>query len=310
MMTLGEFLRRERETKGVTLEQVASNTKIALYLLHALEADQYSELPAKPFLRGFVLSYCRFIGLNGRETLAGYESFINQRCVEKIHKEVGEGTHFFDHRNNETRSRLILFFSIFGFVLLGGVFIVFVKPRLHQSSQLDRLKAMHLNKDLPVAPTALFQEEPKEIVVQAPVENKPENKKENKKEAGQNQKDPLDSGLNLGRSEIRHKIVLKTLADIWVRYRVDERPVRKFVIRQGKSLYLRARTGLVLQVSNSKSIILSYNGQAQDPADELIQFFPSHYAKIDNQAAKWGPLPLTSDPSKKILENIEKLSTH
>ena len=52
--SLGEFLRLERERRGITIEQVASATKVSVRLLHSLEADQYSELPAKPFVRGFV----------------------------------------------------------------------------------------------------------------------------------------------------------------------------------------------------------------------------------------------------------------
>ena len=62
--SLGQYLRQERERRGITIEQVASATKIGIKTLHALEEDRYSELPARPFIRGFVTSYARFIGLD------------------------------------------------------------------------------------------------------------------------------------------------------------------------------------------------------------------------------------------------------
>ena len=40
-MTLGEFLRTEREKRGITIDQVASETKVGVRILHALESDQY-----------------------------------------------------------------------------------------------------------------------------------------------------------------------------------------------------------------------------------------------------------------------------
>ena len=39
--TLGEFLRQERERRGMTIEQVASATKINVRMLHALEAKLF-----------------------------------------------------------------------------------------------------------------------------------------------------------------------------------------------------------------------------------------------------------------------------
>ena len=55
--TLGEYLRSEREKREITIEQVASATKVGVRTLILLEADQYAELPVRPFVLGFVRSY-------------------------------------------------------------------------------------------------------------------------------------------------------------------------------------------------------------------------------------------------------------
>src|SRR5947209_19798491 len=105
--SLGEYLRHERERRGITIEQLASATKIGVRQLHALESDHYSELPAKPFVRGFVTSYCRFIGLDPKETLARYHEFIEQKAQDRPTRDSGHSGYAFEKREGE-QSRVIL----------------------------------------------------------------------------------------------------------------------------------------------------------------------------------------------------------
>src|SRR5689334_2016055 len=106
-LSLGEFLRQERERRGITLEQVASATKIGVKNLHALEADHYVDLPAKPFIRGFVNSYCRFIGLDSKETLTRFGKFIDSKAADRPNREGGHSGYAFEKREGE-QSRTVL----------------------------------------------------------------------------------------------------------------------------------------------------------------------------------------------------------
>jgi cytoskeleton protein RodZ len=49
--SLGEYLKRERELRQISLEEVAEGTKIAIYRLRAMEADCWENLPAEIFVR-------------------------------------------------------------------------------------------------------------------------------------------------------------------------------------------------------------------------------------------------------------------
>jgi len=62
--SLGEFLRRTREEQGLSLEEVADATKISLYNLHAIEEDDYANLPAEVFVRGFCGIYAAHLSLD------------------------------------------------------------------------------------------------------------------------------------------------------------------------------------------------------------------------------------------------------
>lgn len=70
----GPHLRRAREKRGLSLQQVAATTKISARVLDALERNDISKLPGGIFSRSFVRAYSREVGLDPEETV---ERFIN-----------------------------------------------------------------------------------------------------------------------------------------------------------------------------------------------------------------------------------------
>jgi cytoskeletal protein RodZ len=68
----GEHLRREREMRGVSLEEIAGATRISTRFLEALEKEAWDRLPGGVFNRGFVRTVARFLGLEEESLLAEY----------------------------------------------------------------------------------------------------------------------------------------------------------------------------------------------------------------------------------------------
>jgi cytoskeletal protein RodZ len=68
----GEHLRRERELRGIPLEEVCASTRINMRFLEALENGDWSALPGGVFRRGFIRSVSRFLGLNEESMVAEY----------------------------------------------------------------------------------------------------------------------------------------------------------------------------------------------------------------------------------------------
>jgi cytoskeleton protein RodZ len=64
MSRFGENLRRKREARGVSLEEVAAATRIARRHLEALEHDELGSLPGGAFSRGYVRAYAEFLGID------------------------------------------------------------------------------------------------------------------------------------------------------------------------------------------------------------------------------------------------------
>src|SRR6201997_2048258 len=70
--TFGDHLKREREMRGVSLEEISIATRIGTRFLEAFENEQWDRLPGGVFNRGFVRAIARFLGLDEENLLAEY----------------------------------------------------------------------------------------------------------------------------------------------------------------------------------------------------------------------------------------------
>jgi cytoskeleton protein RodZ len=62
--TAGALLRAAREAGGLSVDAVAQQLKLAPRQVTALEEDDYTHLPGRTFVRGFVRNYARFLRLD------------------------------------------------------------------------------------------------------------------------------------------------------------------------------------------------------------------------------------------------------
>jgi transcriptional regulator with XRE-family HTH domain len=62
--SLGTWLRRERERRGVTLSQISEQTKLSVAILEGLEADDLSRWPGGIFRRAYSRCYASAVGLD------------------------------------------------------------------------------------------------------------------------------------------------------------------------------------------------------------------------------------------------------
>jgi cytoskeletal protein RodZ len=72
MSSFGGNLKRERELRGVSLQEIAEATKISLRFLQALEEDRLGVLPGGLFPRSFVRQYARHLGLDAEKLVAEF----------------------------------------------------------------------------------------------------------------------------------------------------------------------------------------------------------------------------------------------
>ena len=70
---LGAMMREMRENLGHDLESVASDLRIRLVYIEAIEAGRLSDLPDKAYVSGFLRAYSDFLGLDGAEIVRRFK---------------------------------------------------------------------------------------------------------------------------------------------------------------------------------------------------------------------------------------------
>jgi cytoskeleton protein RodZ len=76
--SFGDRLQREREMRGITLEEIAEATKIGTRSLRALEEQDFDKLPGGIFNKGFVRAYARYLGLDEEQAVADYQAALSE----------------------------------------------------------------------------------------------------------------------------------------------------------------------------------------------------------------------------------------
>ncbi|MBM6761239.1 helix-turn-helix domain-containing protein [Megamonas hypermegale] len=71
---LGDLLRETREQKNLSLEDAEKGTNIRKLYIKAIEDGNYDKLPGEVFLKGFMKTYAKFLGLDGQKIIEQYKA--------------------------------------------------------------------------------------------------------------------------------------------------------------------------------------------------------------------------------------------
>lgn len=77
--TPGQILRETREARGIDRQEMADRTSIPLRLLEALEIDDYAQLSGDLYVRSFLRSCAKELGLDPQDLLDRYQGGIDAR---------------------------------------------------------------------------------------------------------------------------------------------------------------------------------------------------------------------------------------
>ncbi len=78
--SVGSRMRRAREAAGLSLAQLAAETRIGERMLAAIEAGDYAALPGKTYAIGFSRTYAKALRLNDAEIAAGVRAELAEQA--------------------------------------------------------------------------------------------------------------------------------------------------------------------------------------------------------------------------------------
>jgi len=76
MESPGKFLKKERETRNILLEEISNFTKIKEHHLKAIEEDRYELLPHAFYVKGYLKDYAKYLSLNPKDIIFQYENYL------------------------------------------------------------------------------------------------------------------------------------------------------------------------------------------------------------------------------------------
>lgn len=97
---IGEYLRKVREEKNISIKDIQEATKISLRYLEAIDRGDFNGIPGEVYRKGFIANYASALGLDPQEVLQRYHQIkteieekerqvqLERAVVEKYNPEV------------------------------------------------------------------------------------------------------------------------------------------------------------------------------------------------------------------------------
>ena len=245
MPPFGENLRRERELRGVTLNELARATKISPRHLKALEEARFDDLPGGVISRGFVRSISRYLKLDEEHWVGEYIQ------ASREEPEVAPRPSLEEAPGNSSRHRALALITLL--VLFGGA--AYGIHRLQQEQQTS-------SGDLRDNGTA----EASTSSQTAATTNNPSSPAEE------------ISGEVVQVSARELLLQVDTLEPAWVSIVVDGKPGFEGTLNSGDSRTVTGRQTIALTTRNASAVVLTLNGEMLPPLG-----FPGETKKITLQ---------------------------
>lgn len=119
MQSFGGYLKEQRESKNVSLKDIARSTNITERYLDLIEKDEFERVPGGAYITGYISSYASFIGIDAHETIERFKSFRREKYKAEYKQEEKSKEKF---RQNP----IMLFLNKRKWVLISSTILIFV----------------------------------------------------------------------------------------------------------------------------------------------------------------------------------------
>lgn len=248
MDSLGQYLRSQRTTRAMSLEELSARTRIRLQTLEALERDDYAALPAEVTVKGFLRSYARCLDLNERDVLARYEQCAAEQ-FRGAHPEDPVGRVPRSAASQTWQHKLTLLgLAAAGFmVLISGV--VALSPRVEP----DPPTAITAPASMP--PLVVPSEQPPADSPAALPNPQPLRPSPTPAPAMPESTPPQDADKT-------QQLVVKANETSWVQVIIDDGETKEALLQPGERVGWSAARQFRLTVGNAGGVTVEFNGEA------------------------------------------------
>lgn len=230
METVGEYLKRVRNACGYSLEDISHATKINQRYLKAIEEDDFSKLPGETFIRGFMLSYAKFLGIDEHEIIGKIEE---RKKIASPSIDINKVNLYMLGDKGE-KIRLFLSANIKIIVAIGAGVVAIVLLIILFASDRDA-ESIHNSKEI----------------------------REVKREAEEVQRSQVIQPVEV---PLLFRIHTKELT--WIQAEIDEKEIKDVLLRPGEKVLWKANNKIVMTIGNAGGIDAEIDGRPLGPFGE------------------------------------------
>lgn len=116
MNFVGEYIKKKRISKKISLDTVCNELKISKFIIHKIENDNLDKSINKIFYIGHLRVYANFLNLNTNEIIEQFKlqhSFKNVKILDQIPKPINKNTFFGLNKLLSLTSILVIFITFY-----------------------------------------------------------------------------------------------------------------------------------------------------------------------------------------------------
>lgn len=271
-------LRKAREAKGLSLEDLFQRTRVRVVYLQAIENEEFDLLPVPVYTKNFIKIYARALGIDSEPIIKRYEDYLNSRkeAPAPTPEEVLEGKHLFTKITGQKTYLSIVF------VLMAVIIVSWLIFKQYESSSdiinsnnsiinaVQENKEQNVNSSLNTTVPATEQIESNPALAQNKKDEQlPVKMQTASTYAGSENNDikpfkkqislPVENTVsnNSGETSL---LVIKAAEETWMRIKADQNPSFQVVLKPGEKLERRAES-FNIDIGNANGVKVQFKGK-------------------------------------------------
>jgi cytoskeleton protein RodZ len=268
----GDKLRRERELRAVTLDEIAEATKIGTRSLKALEDEQFDILPGGIFNKGFVRAYAKYLGIDEDQAVADYTAALGE-ATGKFSSSVPDDAVVasiakkrIDDKpigvDNGGTSKTWIALAVLALIGFGGYSSWNYYQQRKALKLAEQLARQQMMQAPPVAATPAVT--PETLPQNPPTTTEPAAATATAKDA--TQKDPTATApVAATPAGPEFTVTLHAKEDAWVSIQADGKTVMEYTLTAASDRTIKAKDKIVMKVGKPSALEVSFNGVPVGP---------------------------------------------
>jgi cytoskeletal protein RodZ len=249
MESIGAYLKREREFRNITLDEISQATKIRETNLRALEEDRLNSLGSPVFVKGYLKACATYLGLDPNDLVLRYEASLREEKPPRVTKPVDETPDQWRLKYIVLPVSLLLIFGVLLLLVLQRPMRVEMDTQPVQeteSTQGPALKSESTSSGGTAdgdSPIALGPHREAFSLGPPPVHP------------------PRPSASLASKSPLGIQLQLTALEDAWVQIQIDQEPAKEMLLRSGNTVSRQGEKSMQMKIGNAGGLEILWNGK-------------------------------------------------